>query len=520
MTSRSTDDNRSRKARAADDPSPNAGGPAKKRGWMFPAAIAIGLLPFVAIEISVRFLARPTAVTEGLGIDNDPVGTLTIGRPLFRLNEQTGRWEIPPERSNFFRPASFTRAKKPGARRIFVLGGSTVQGRPYATETAFSTWLKLKLETADADHEYEVINAGGVSYASYRVARILDEVLGHAPDAIVIYTGHNEFLEDRTYAPVRGMSGASVLVNRIASHWKTVGWVQRKLRRQTDIGPPNETLGNEVDTRLDHAGGLESYRRDDGWRNGVEAAFEQSLSIMVDRCETARVPLILCVPASDLVNTPPFKVAVDPTLAPEQQRKIEDAWDLVQNIETDAKKRVEQCYEILALDGHHAGASFVIGRTAFGDGSSEDAIKPLTIARDFDVCPLRATTDIENAVLKLGQREGVTLVDCRILLDVRDPRSGRRPDGIPDPEFFLDHVHPTIPGHQRLAESIADQFQRLGWIEFTAESQAAYQRAAQDHFSSLDEVYFARGQQRLEGLRRWAAGRAHLSTAEDHPALE
>ncbi len=45
----------------------------------------------------------------------------------------------------------------------------------------------------------EVINVGGISYASYRIAAILDEVLQHEPDLVVIYMGHNEFLEARTY---------------------------------------------------------------------------------------------------------------------------------------------------------------------------------------------------------------------------------------------------------------------------------------------------------------------------------
>ena len=38
--------------------------------------------------------------------------------------------------------------------------------------------------------------------------------------------------------------------------------------------------------------------------------------------------------------------------------------------------------------------------------------------------------------------------------------------------------------------------------------EADYQASALVHLSSLDETYYARGRQRLEGLRNWAAGRA------------
>ncbi|MEZ5362267.1 MAG: hypothetical protein R2748_07970 [Bryobacterales bacterium] len=60
----------------------------------------------------------------------------------------------------------------------------------------------------------EVINAGGVSYASYRVAAVMEELAQYEPDAFLIYSGHNEFLERRTYeglietpAPVTALGG-------------------------------------------------------------------------------------------------------------------------------------------------------------------------------------------------------------------------------------------------------------------------------------------------------------------------
>ncbi len=181
-------------------------------------AVVISLAPFVLLEIALRFFTPAAAAA----VDIDPVVDLQQLRPLFVLNEAADRWEIPAERFNFFQPDSFLAEKPPGSRRIFVLGGSTVQGRPYSIETSFATWLRLRLQAASPETEFEVVNCGGVSYASYRVAKILDEVLGHQPDAIVIYTGHNEFLEDREYADVRGMSGARRWIARAASNLRTV----------------------------------------------------------------------------------------------------------------------------------------------------------------------------------------------------------------------------------------------------------------------------------------------------------
>ena len=43
------------------------------------------------------------------------------------------------------------------------------------------------------------INAGGVSYASYRVARLMNELKQYQPDLFIVYSGQNEFLEERSY---------------------------------------------------------------------------------------------------------------------------------------------------------------------------------------------------------------------------------------------------------------------------------------------------------------------------------
>ena len=79
-------------------------------------------------------------------------------------------------------------------------------GRPYTVETAFSSWLQLFLQYADPSKKWEVVNCGGVSYASYRLVPILEEVLeNYTPDLVILYTGQNEFLEDRTYAHLKNL---------------------------------------------------------------------------------------------------------------------------------------------------------------------------------------------------------------------------------------------------------------------------------------------------------------------------
>ena len=106
----------------------------------------------------------------------------------------------------YFNVQGFPQVKAPGTYRIFTLGGSTTYGRPYDDKTSFSGWLREFLPMADSQRNWEVINAGGISYASYRVAHLMEELVNYQPDLFIIYTGHNEFLEERTYGQIRDMS--------------------------------------------------------------------------------------------------------------------------------------------------------------------------------------------------------------------------------------------------------------------------------------------------------------------------
>ncbi|MFQ5734635.1 MAG: SGNH/GDSL hydrolase family protein, partial [Planctomycetaceae bacterium] len=154
----------------------------------------MGLLPFVALELGLRAFdaGRPT---EHL----DPFFGFGKLHPQFTRHADTGKYVTTKSRQLFFGRQEFAAVKPRNGFRAFCLGGSTVRGRPYTTETAFAKWMQVELAAGDAATQYEIVNCGGLSYASYRLTPILQEVLNDEPNAIVIATGHNEFLEDRTY---------------------------------------------------------------------------------------------------------------------------------------------------------------------------------------------------------------------------------------------------------------------------------------------------------------------------------
>lgn len=474
------------------------------RGLLFRlAAVVLGLAPLVAVEAILTLFdyGRPT-------YRDDPFVGFRAVHPLFVLSEDGTRYEIARSRQAFFHPESFARQKPPDEFRVFCLGGSTVQGRPFAVETSFTTWLEISLQAAEPDRRWEVINCGGISYASYRLVPILEEVLGCQPDLMILYTGHNEFLEDRTYAHVKHLPEIVarpcewVLKTRTYTILRE-GYVRLRGRSGGQAHPDRPMLAPEVDAMLDYRGGLEQYHRDTRWRRDVIEHFGYNLRRMVELARRAGVPLILMNPVANLRNCPPFKSQHRDGLAPADRRR----WDrLVTQAAEYKKTNVYQAAvtleEALRIDDQYAGAHYLLAKCYDALGEMDKARRSYLQAKELDVCPLRILEPMNETIVDLARQTRTPLVDVRKLFeDLSD-------SGIPGGYRLVDHVHPSIPGHQLIADAVADEMVRLGFVHPGPDWKRQRDRRFQEHFDSLDDFYFSKGEERRDRVRRWAQGKA------------
>src|SRR5437773_8079369 len=142
-----------------------------KRIWLFRiGAIMAGIMPVVLLEIALRVSPLSQLVKQ-----QDP----RFGRnaQLFELGPHGYR--TAPARQPFFPAQEFLHKKPADGFRIFCFGGSTVHGHPYQSDTAFPKWLEMELNSSGAGERFQAINCGGVSYASYRLAPLVKEVLNY-----------------------------------------------------------------------------------------------------------------------------------------------------------------------------------------------------------------------------------------------------------------------------------------------------------------------------------------------------
>lgn len=487
---------------AADAPTSRSSPPRPKpspgKRWLFRLlAVLLGLSPLLVCEVLFALLGWG-APTEA----EDPYVGFSEIRPLFV--RRGDRYEIPKSRQTYFRPQSFPAEKAPDTFRIFCLGGSTVQGRPYAVETAFSTWLALDLEAADPSRRWEVVNCGGVSYASYRLAPIVDEVLQYQPDLLILYTGHNEFLEDRTYEEVKETSSLVASAHTLLAHSRTYHVLRGALAPAKPAGAKSRNeLQAEVDALLDYRGGLEAYHRDDAWRRGVARHFEFNLRRMIAAARRAGVPVLLVDPTCNLKDCPPFKYELSTKLDDSRRQRFEQLWKEAQALT--GERLLLQCdllEQALAIDDGHAGVHYHLGKCREALGQYDEAKRHLLRACDEDVCPLRIITPLRESLLRTAADTGTPLVDVRGLFDAHSPH------GIPGKELLIDHVHPEIHGHQMIAEALLETMTGQGLVAPAADWRERRKPLFAAQMKSLDDVYFERAKQRLDGLRRWAEGRA------------
>jgi lysophospholipase L1-like esterase len=396
--------------------------------------------------------------------------------------------------------------KRPDTFRIFCLGGSTVQGRPYAVETSFTTWLKLNLDAARPQTDFEVVNCGGISYASYRLVPIMSEVLKYEPDLFIIYTGHNEFLEDRTYQRLKRVPSMLIGVHRAMLNLRSYSlaneFISKRRSRPTETGSSSKTvLPTEVSAKLDFDDGLKTYHRDEVWREGTIDHFVSNLQTMIRMSRSAGVPIILVNPVSNLKDSPPFKSEFSTGLSSNEKERITELWEEAGKLSwDDTYGKIRLLEQAAEIDNRHAGLLYLIGKCYEHIGRLDEAKKWFVNAKEEDVCPLRILEPMNEAILSVAAKNDVPLVDVKSLLE------GQSKEGVLGDEWLLDHVHPTIEGHQLISNSLYEAMEDMKLVSTPEGWRTKRDGLWKLHLSSLSKVYFEQGFARLNRLHNWSRG--------------
>lgn len=421
---------------------------------------------FVLLEVALVALGvQPVSYRE------DPYVGFASRIPLFvEHRESDGNVSLvtAENKLRLFNRQRFPKEKPVGAYRVFCLGGSTTYGRPYEDTTSFCGWLRAFLPKADPSRQWELINAGGISYASYRVAMVAEELVRYEPDLLIIYAGQNEFLERRTYGRLINTPRAVSEVGALLARTRTYSAVKRGMDSLTERTPETATkrfvLPGEVEAILDDSVGLEEYHRDNKFRQQVIDHYRHNLSRIVEIARSGGAAVVLVNPASNLRDCSPFKSEHRDGLSDREQQRWQSLFDRAREAQTKGEwKEVLAALDQAALiDNRYAKSHYLRGQVLCELGRYEEAKAAFALARDEDVCPLRALGMMRKIVAEVASDWEVPLVDFVTLVETQSAH------GIPGDNLFLDHVHPTIEGNQLLARSILDEMIRQQIVHPTA----------------------------------------------------
>jgi tetratricopeptide (TPR) repeat protein len=305
--------------------------------------------------------------------------------------------------------------------RIFVLGCSTTRGFPYQTGTMFSRILNYRLQDVFPHKRIEVVNLSMSAINSFSVADMMDEVLDNKPDAIIIYTGHNEYYgalgvgsieNGGNFIWLKKLQLKLVRFRTFQLIQKTVFWISSKLGNEG--GRPRGSLMERIVQKKSILFGSAVYN------DGI-IQFESNISEVLKKAKNRNVPVILSEIICNVKDQQPFKSQSSDT--------IPGALEVFKN-----------------------------ARESESQGKFELAKVQYYKAKDLDVIRFRAPEDFNTVLLKLGEQYKTPVVPMRKIFEEKSP------NGLIGFNLILEHLHPNINGYFLMADAFFQTLRKNNYI--------------------------------------------------------
>lgn len=207
---------------------------------------------------------------------------------------------------------------KSGARRVVLFGGSNTARFP----TGHLQQLLNGIDPAPPAG-WEVVNLGRSGYGSARVALLFEQAFAIQPDLIVVYSGHNEFVELGFEMQIaHEWSAVERPLAELAAHLRSFHALVELCEGNAAQPPAGHSLVKPERSSFEH----------DKFRSFQYAqtldrlrAYEANLDLMCALAEARGVPLLLGTLFSNDMS-PPFVNNIDPALGTQVRTEVVDRW--------------------------------------------------------------------------------------------------------------------------------------------------------------------------------------------------
>jgi hypothetical protein len=295
--------------------------------------------------------------------------------------------------------------------RVFVVGGS-IANIFLSTRREPEVRLDRVLAQALPGRRFEAIDCGMSGYDSYRESLVLEEVLEHRPDAVILMSGNNEAYGEATVD--RFFRGIFLGLSRFALFRAARNaFLKRTVSRQGQM--PDSSPASR--------------------RRWLEA-FEENLRNMVRMAKGSRVPIVLCTLPVNFQDIPP-----EDDMPPAGSGFAAAREALARRDFKDAAARFELITKAEPLRplGH-----YYLAKALAGEGRLKEARAAYMAALERD--RLSRCSPSANAVIRrIAQAEGAALAD------IETEFLSAAPAGLLGRAQFLDDVHWHLE-YNRLAD--------------------------------------------------------------------
>lgn len=323
----------------------------------------------------------------------------------------------------------FRKEKAPGTRRIFVLGESTTIGYPYFHNGSFHRWLQYRLAHTFPDQHFEIVNIALTAVNSYTVLGFAREVVDFQPDAVLIYTGHNEYYGAMGVGSTEKLGGSPVLVNGILRlrSLKTLQLAADLYHKALALVTSGKTENDGTRMRRMVAEQEIPYQSE-LYQRGVEQ-FKANISEVLDIFTEHNVPVFI----SNLVSN---------------ERDLKPFVSFPEN-----NTRYPEDYEDNALSNYN------LGKQAFALGSANASRKYFSKARDLDGLRFRAPEEFNTILSQLvAGHPNTHLVDTHGVFEAHSP------GGIIGNDLILEHVHPNLEGYALMSDVFYEELKKAKFL--------------------------------------------------------
>lgn len=413
--------------------------------WVLGTAVALVIFTTTLLLVEG---AMALAGVQTLWAERDPFRGFSRSMRVFDEQPARGVWITSTRATRYsFNPQSFQRNKPGNGFRFFVLGGSSSYGFPWGADTAFANVLGDALRATWPDRTVEAVNAAAMSYGSLRMRILTQELLDHSPDLLIVYEGHNEFVEMRLSRDLAGRGEGLGLLQTLLHRSRVFSMLTRRAERAR-AGAPEDAAARPAAELV----GLD-VTRDQPSGNGpaekerVRALFEENVRGILDAAASRGVPVLLCTVPANMRDWAPNESLFDSGVSEDNQARARALVAEGQGLlaRGDAASAAASLTRALTIAPGHAEIRFRLARAEEGLGRWEEARADYLAARDLDGQPSRVLGIINDTTRRLAAERRALSVDVERLFEQESPH------GLVGFNLLEDYVHPTRKGHRLIA---------------------------------------------------------------------